>query len=251
MSIYIKKKVAFLLAMTILSGAAFSKQTAKIDEIVDKIIEEKKRNYLGLSVEAGISMPFFYQPLSVNPEFFNGIITCPSAGIGTQAKYEISSTNIVLSSMFTYNWLGTTSSSFWGNCDFNGMKGTSWSFMGGLGYSFKSKSGGFHFVPSAVAGMHNVKLNGSMQLTSLDTVLLKNDYEYSATDFEAGVDLYFMKKFNDLWGISLSIMPLFTLGSTGSLNVTDYIKFKEWDADCSPETGSFILDSKINFVLYL
>ena len=80
---------------------------------------------------------------------------------------------------------------------------------------------------------------------------MKNDYEYSATDFEAGVDLYFMKKFNDLWGISLSIMPLFTLGSTGSLNVTDYIKFKEWDADCSPETGSFILDSKINFVLYL
>lgn len=138
----------------------------------------------------------------------------------------------------------------WNNGTFNGMQGTNWSLLAGAGYSFKTKNEKLHFVPSAVIGMRNEKLSGSLLLTSLDKVLAKNSYDYSATDFEVGADFYFMRKFNDLWGISLSVTPLVTFYSTGSLYIKDYIRFSKWDLDCSSRNGSFILDSKINFVLY-
>lgn len=242
------KKVLLFFILPLL--LVFSANAESIDKILDDFIEEKSKNYLGLSIEAGISIPYFYQPLSVSPALFSGKIDCPALDIDAQARYQISSTNIVISSMFSYGWLGVSSQNMWNNGMFNGMKGSNWSLLAGAGYSFKTKNEKFHFVPSAVIGIRNEKLSGSLQLSSLDTVLLKNSYDYSATDFEAGADFYFMHKFNDLWGISLSVTPLLTFYSTGSLYIKDYIRVSKWDLDCSSKNGSFILDSKLNFVLY-
>lgn len=208
-------------------------------------------NKTGLSVEAGISVPYFYQPLSVSPEIFSGKIDCPAFVMNTQARYQIPGTNVTVSGIFGYGYLGVTSKNMWNDETLNGMKGSNWSILTGAGYSFKTKNEKFQFIPSAVIGMRNEKLSGSLYLTSLDKILIKNDYEYSSTSFELGTDFYLVHKFNNMFGISLSVTPLVTFYSTGSLDIKDYLNFSKWTLDCSPESGSFILDSKLNFVFCL